>query len=89
MESEYFWGTNYSIWYSHNIINRISGVIINVLDSSAVDREFEPGRVKPDYRIGICYFSYKHESLRNKRTNWLARNQDNVLVCPRTVVSVS
>jgi hypothetical protein len=47
MESEYFWGTHYSIWYSHNIINRISGVIINVLDSSAVDCEFEPGRVKP------------------------------------------
>jgi len=49
------------------------------LDSSAVDRGFEPqsGKTK-DYTIGIGYFSAKHAALRRKSKDWLVRNQDNV-----------
>jgi hypothetical protein len=41
--------------------DRNGGVIVSVLASSAVDREFEPrsGQTK-DYEIGICCFSAKH-----------------------------
>jgi hypothetical protein len=47
------------------LIYRISGVMVSVLDSSAVDRGFEPrsGQTK-DYNIGICCFSAKHASFR-------------------------
>jgi hypothetical protein len=47
------------------LIYRISGVMVSVLDSSAVDRSFEPrsGQTK-DYNIGICCFSAKHASFR-------------------------
>jgi len=46
------------------IKNRISGVMV----SSAVDRVFEPrlGQTK-DYKIGICYFSAKHATLRKEQ----------------------
>jgi hypothetical protein len=59
--------------------NRIGGVIISVLTSSAVDRGFEPrsGQTK-DYKIGICCFSTKHAALRRKSKDWLAQNQDDV-----------
>ena len=59
--------------------NRIGGVIISVLASSAVDRGFEPrsGQTK-DYKIGICCFSTKHAALRRKSKDWLAQNQDDV-----------
>ena len=59
--------------------NRISGVMVSVLASCAVDREFEPrlGQTKV-YEIGICCFSAKHASLRSKSKDWLARNQNNV-----------
>ena len=59
--------------------NRIGGVIICVLASSAVDREFEPrsGQTK-DYNIGTCCFSAKHAALRRKSKDWLARNHNNV-----------
>ena len=58
--------------------NRIGGVMVNVLVSSAVDREFEPqsGQTK-DYEIGICCFPAKHAALRRKSKDWLARNQNN------------
>jgi hypothetical protein len=51
----------------------------SLLASNAVDSEFEPqsGQTK-DYRIGICCFSVKHESLKGKSKNWLARIQHNV-----------
>ena len=41
--------------------NRISGVMVSVLDWSAVDRGFEPrsGQTS-NYNIGICCFSAKH-----------------------------
>ena len=62
-----------------NQINRIDGVMVSVLASSAVDRGFEPrsGQTK-DYESGICCFSAKHVALRRKSKDWLARNQDNV-----------
>jgi hypothetical protein len=51
----------------HNFLqsNRIGGVMVSVLASSAVDCGFEPrsGQTK-DYEIGICCFSDKHASLR-------------------------
>jgi hypothetical protein len=31
-----------------------------------------------DYKIGICYFSANHATLKRKGKDWLARNQDNV-----------
>jgi hypothetical protein len=54
-------------------MNRISGVMVSVLASSAVGR----GQTQ-DYNIGICCFSAKYAALRRKSKNWLARNQDNV-----------
>jgi hypothetical protein len=63
------------------IINRISGVMVNLLTSSAVDRELEswPSQTK-DYEIGICCFSAKQAALRSKSKDWLSWNQDNVSV---------
>ena len=60
-------------------MNRIGGVMVSVLASSAVDRGFEhrSGQTK-DYKIGICCFSAKHTALRKKSKDWLARNQNNV-----------
>ena len=59
--------------------HRIGVVMVSVLASSAVDREFEPrlGQTK-DYKIGIRCFSAKHAALRRKSKDWLALNQDNV-----------
>ena len=61
------------------VTDRIGGVMVSVLASSAVDRGFESrsGQTK-DYTIGICWFSAKHAALRRKSKDWLARNQDNV-----------
>ena len=46
------------------ITDPIGGVIVSMLDSSMVDRVFEPwsGQTK-DYEIGICCFSVKHAAL--------------------------
>ena len=68
--------------YSRGNINqndRIDGVMVSVLASSAVNRGFESrsGQTK-DYNIGICCFSAKHAALRRKSKDWLARNQNNV-----------
>jgi hypothetical protein len=59
--------------------DRISGVMVSVLDSSVVDLGFEPwsGQTK-DYIIGICCFSAKHTALRRKSKDWLTWNQNNV-----------
>jgi hypothetical protein len=66
----------------HILGNRIDGVMVSVLASSAVDRWFEPrsGQTK-DYEIGICSCSARYAALRSKSKDWLARNQDNVLNC--------
>ena len=59
--------------------NCISGVMVNVLALSAVDRGFEPrSGITRDYKIGICCFSAKHASLRGKSKDWLVWNQSNV-----------
>ena len=61
------------------IFDRVNGVMVSVLASSAVDHGFEPclGQTK-DYEIGICCFSTKHSALRRKSKDWLAWNQNNV-----------
>jgi hypothetical protein len=60
-------------------VNRIGGVMVSVLASSAVNRGFEPrwGQTK-DYNIVICCFSAKQAALRRKSKDWLARNPNNV-----------
>jgi hypothetical protein len=61
------------------VSNRISGVMVSMLTSSALDHGFKPRSVNTkDYKIGICCFSAKHMALRRKSKDWLARNQDNV-----------
>ena len=64
---------------SINQKQRIGGVMVSVLASSAVDRGFESrsGQAK-DYKIGICCFSAKHAALRRKSKDVFARNQNNV-----------
>jgi hypothetical protein len=48
-------------------MNHISGVMVSVLASNAVDSGFEPrsGQTK-DYEIGICGFSARHAAFRRK-----------------------
>jgi hypothetical protein len=60
-------------------VNRIGGVMVSMLASSAVDREFESRSDQTkDYKIGICCFSAKHTALSRKSKNWLSGNRDNV-----------
>ena len=58
----------------HNFSNRIGGVMVSVIASSAVDRGFETwlGQTK-DYKISICCLSAKHAALRRK-----SKSQNNV-----------
>ena len=72
---------------SHLLINRLGGVMINLLASRAVDRGFEPrsGQTK-DFKIGICCFSAKHAALRRKSKDWVVRVGWHVYT--RTVVSL-
>jgi hypothetical protein len=60
-------------------MNHFGGVMVIVLASSAVDREFEPrsGQTK-HYQIGIFCFSTKHAALSRNSKDWLARNRDNM-----------
>jgi uncharacterized protein YutD len=60
-------------------VNRIGGVMVSVLASSAVDREFESrsGQIK-DYILGICCFSAKYAALSRKNKDWFSGNEDNV-----------
>ena len=77
----------FSEWIKHHISwdtfpitdNLISGIMVNVLASSVVDRGFKPrsGQTK-NYKIGVCCFPTKHAPLRRKNKDWLARNQYNV-----------
>ena len=61
-------------------INRISGVMVSMLASSAIDRGFEPQSSQAkDYKIGICCSSAKHAALRSKSKDWLSRNQYKVV----------
>jgi hypothetical protein len=49
--------------------------MISIVDSSAVDRGFEPrsGQTK-HYTIGIRCFSAKHAALMRKSKDWMAHN---------------
>ena len=61
-------------------VNLISGVLVDVLASSEVNRGFEHrwGQTK-DYKIGIFFgFTPKQPALRRKSKDWFAQNQDNV-----------
>ena len=61
-------------------MHRISGVMVCMLVSRAVDRGFKPrSGLTKDYKIGICCFSAKQAALRRKSKDWLTRTQDNVL----------
>ena len=68
------------LYYSHKYeSDRIAGVMVSVLASSAVDHGFEPrSRQNKDYKISICCFFAKHAGLRRKSKDLLARYQDNV-----------
>ena len=53
-------------------MNRIGGVMVSVLTTSAVDRGFKPrsGQTQ-EYKIGICCFSAKHAALGERaKTGW-------------------
>ena len=65
--------------YFSNDFDRIGGVMVSMLASSAVGCGFETlsGQTK-DYKIAICCFSAKHAALRRKSKDWLAWNQNNV-----------
>jgi hypothetical protein len=53
--------------------------MVRVLASGAADCGFElRSDQTKDYKIGICRFSAKHATLRRKRKDWLAKNQNNV-----------
>jgi hypothetical protein len=72
------------IFINHNFtpkrLNRIGGVMVSVITSSAADRWFEPQSSQTkDYRIVASQLSM-HAALRRKSKDWLARNQDNVSV---------
>ena len=57
----------------------ISGVMVSMLTSSALDYGFESrsGQTK-DYKISYCCISAKHTAIRRKSKNWLAQKHDNV-----------
>ena len=59
--------------------NRIRGVMVSMLDSSAVDggSEHRSGPTKV-YENGMCCFYAKHATLRRKSKDWLARIHDNI-----------
>jgi hypothetical protein len=59
--------------------NRIGGVMVSMLTSSAIDRVFEPRLGQTiDYKLIICCISAKHAALRSKSKVCLAQNQNNV-----------
>ena len=54
-------------------MNRIGGVMVSVLTTSAVDRGFKPrsGQTQ-EYKIGICCFCAKNAALGERaKTGWL------------------
>jgi hypothetical protein len=51
--------------------NRIDGVMVSMLASSAVDRGFQPRSGQTNgYEIDICYSSDKHAALCRKSKDW-------------------
>ena len=70
---------SFLLFFISFFLSRISGVMVSVLTSKAVNRGFEhrSGQTM-DYKIGICCFSAKHAALRRKTKDWVAQNMDNV-----------
>ena len=74
--------------------NCISGVMVGVLISKAIDCDIDPLSCQTkDYKIGIYCFSAKRTTLRSQTKDWLAQNQNNVsewsdMSPPWTVVAV-
>ena len=68
------------LFISNFPFNRIDGVMVNMLASSAVDHGFKPqsGQTK-NYKIGICCFFAKHAALRRKSKDWLCPSK---VTCP-------
>jgi hypothetical protein len=61
--------TKINVFFNHFLPqkNRFGGVMVCVLSSSVVDREFEPrsGQTK-NYKIGMFCFSAKHAALKKR-----------------------
>ena len=55
------------------LIDHITATVVIVLTSGVADHGFEPwsGQIK-DYKIGICFFSIKVNTRKNK--DWFTRN---------------
>jgi hypothetical protein len=67
------------LYFFPRSLNRVGVVMVSVLISSAVDREFEPQSSQTkDYKIGNCCLSTKYAEIRRKSKACLARNHDNV-----------
>ena len=66
---------NFKLRGTYTWENRMGGILVSVLASSAVDRRFESrsGQTK-DYKIDNCCYFTKHAVLRRKNKNWLAQN---------------
>ena len=59
--------------------NRIGDIMVIVLSSRAVVREFKSrSSLIKSCEIGICCFSAEHATLRSHSKDWLARIQDSV-----------
>ena len=69
----------HKIYFYDQPLNRLGGVLVSVLASSAEGRGFDPrpGQTK-DIKIGICCFSAKHAAFRSKSIDWSAQSQNNV-----------
>jgi hypothetical protein len=58
-------------------MNHISGVMVSVFVSSAINRLFEPRSGQThDYKIDICSLLAMHATAKRKNKEWLDRNSD-------------
>ena len=68
---------SYCYFYlTYQQFNRIGSVMVSVLASGLLDREFEDqSDQNKGYDIGIRCFSAKHTAIKRESKYWLARNQ--------------
>ena len=60
-----------------NICDSLGSVMVSVLTLTVANSDIEPRLGQPKaYRIGICCFSAKHTSLRNKSKGWLVGKRE-------------
>jgi hypothetical protein len=73
---------------THCPVNRIGGVMVSVLASTAVDLVFETrsGQTK-DCKIGVCCFSAKQATLRRKRAK--TGRLESRIMCPSGAICLS